>query len=197
MSESTNRARAEATDLLRRLWHRRHLVWDPIPSSPADIFPLDVRLVAEAGLGVRFEEPEEIRFAASTPHNAVPVQTAGFIDRKLERDKVVLGQLQAMTVHDLRTHPSFDLSAHARKWIGVTTEWTDAETEEGEQSWGLPQNRWAEWRTRRSSSDSQRARVLTAVKARRSAPPPLRGAHGLDAGSAHARPGSCLTMTKS
>ena len=62
---------------------------------------------------------------------------------------------------------------------------------------GLPQNRWAEWRTRRSSSDSQRARVLTAVKARRSAPPPLRGAHGLDAGSAHARPGSCLTMTKS
>ena len=51
---------------------------------------------------------------------------------------------------------------------------------------GLPQNRWAEWRTRRSSSDSPRARVLTAVKARRSAPPPLRGAHGLDAGSAHA-----------
>ena len=65
------------------------------------------------------------------------------------------------------------------------------------QRWGLPQNRWAEWRTRRSSSDSQRARVLTAVKARRSAPPPLRGAHGLDAGSAHARPGSCLTMTQS
>ena len=62
---------------------------------------------------------------------------------------------------------------------------------------GLPQNRWAEWRTRRSSSDSQRARVLTAVKARRSAPPPLRGAHGLDAGSAHGRPGSCLTMTQS
>ena len=49
--------------------------------------------------------------------------------------------------------------------------------------------------TRRSSSDSQRARVLARVKARRYAPPPLRGAHGLDAGSAHARPGSCLTMT--
>ena len=34
----------------------------------------------------------------------------------------------------------------------------------------------------------QRARVLTGVKARRFAPPPLRGADGLDAGSAHARP---------
>ena len=38
-------------------------------------------------------------------------------------------------------------------------------------------------------------RALAAVKARCSAPPPLRGADGLDAGSAHARPGSCLTMT--
>ena len=65
----------------------------------------------------------------------------------------------------------------------------------GENNGGLPQNLWAEWRTGRSSSDPQRARVLTAVKARRSAPPPLRGAHGLDAGSAHAHPGSCLTMT--
>ena len=34
----------------------------------------------------------------------------------------------------------------------------------------------------------QRALVLTAVKARRCAPPPLRGADGLDGGSAHARP---------
>ena len=41
------------------------------------------------------------------------------------------------------------------------------------------------------------ARALAAVKARCSAPPPLRGADGLDAGSAHARPGSCLTMTNS
>ena len=32
--------------------------------------------------------------------------------------------------------------------------------------------------------------ALAAVKARCSAPPPLRGADGLDAGSAHARPGS-------
>ena len=40
-------------------------------------------------------------------------------------------------------------------------------------------------------------RALAAVKARCSAPPPLRGADGLDAGSAHARPGSCLTMTNS
>ena len=36
-------------------------------------------------------------------------------------------------------------------------------------------------------------RALAAVKARCSAPPPLRGADGLDA----ARPGSCLTMTNS
>ncbi len=41
---------------------------------------------------------------------------------------------------------------------------------------------------RRASSDRQRARVLAGVKARRSAPPPRRGAHGLGAGSAHARP---------
>ena len=40
-------------------------------------------------------------------------------------------------------------------------------------------------------------RALADVKARCSAPPPLRGADGLDAGSAHARPGSCLTMTNS
>ena len=62
---------------------------------------------------------------------------------------------------------------------------------------GLPQNLWAECRTGSPSSDPQRARVLAAVQARRSAPPPLRGAHGVDTGSAHARPGSCLTMTSS
>ena len=43
---------------------------------------------------------------------------------------------------------------------------------------------WLGWRRR----SEQRARVLTAVKARRCAPPPLRGAGGLDRGSAHARP---------
>ena len=62
---------------------------------------------------------------------------------------------------------------------------------------GLPQNLWAECRTGSPSSGPQRARVLAAVQARRSAPPPLRGAHGVDTGSAHARPGSCLTMTSS
>ena len=36
-----------------------------------------------------------------------------------------------------------------------------------------------------ASSSQQRARVLTDVKARRFAPPPLRGADGLDVGSAH------------
>ena len=39
-----------------------------------------------------------------------------------------------------------------------------------------------------ASSSQQCARVLTGVKARRFAPPPLRGADGPDAGSAHARP---------
>ena len=38
-----------------------------------------------------------------------------------------------------------------------------------------------------ASSSQQRARVLTDVKARRFAPPPLRGADGLDVGSTHAR----------
>ena len=39
-----------------------------------------------------------------------------------------------------------------------------------------------------ASSGRHRARVLTGVKVPRCAPPPLRGAYGLDAGSAHARP---------
>ena len=47
-----------------------------------------------------------------------------------------------------------------------------------------PQDVVVGWRRR----SRQRARVLTAVKARRCAPPPLRGADGLDCGSAHARP---------
>ena len=46
-----------------------------------------------------------------------------------------------------------------------------------------------------ASSDRQRRRVLARVKARRYAPPPLRGAGNLDAGSAHAlRLAPCLTM---
>ena len=45
-----------------------------------------------------------------------------------------------------------------------------------------PQDVVVGWRRR----SRQRARVLTAVKARRYAPPPLRGADGLDGGSAHA-----------
>ena len=53
---------------------------------------------------------------------------------------------------------------------------------------GLPQNLWAGWRAGSPSSDPQHARVLAAVQARRCAPPPLRGADGLDGGSAHARP---------
>ena len=47
-----------------------------------------------------------------------------------------------------------------------------------------PQNVVVGWRRR----SRRRARVLTAVKARRCAPPPLRGADGLDGGSTHARP---------
>ena len=46
-----------------------------------------------------------------------------------------------------------------------------------------------------ASSDRQRRRVLARVKVRRYAPPPLRGADNLDAGSAHAlRLAPCLTM---
>ena len=41
-------------------------------------------------------------------------------------------------------------------------------------------------------SDAQRARALAAVKTRRSAPPHLRGAEGLDGSSAHARPEGLL-----
>ena len=45
-----------------------------------------------------------------------------------------------------------------------------------------------------ASSDHQRARVLAVVKAPRYARPPLRGAHGLDDGSAHARPDWLLSV---
>ena len=48
-----------------------------------------------------------------------------------------------------------------------------------------------------ASSGQQRARVLTGVKAPRSARPPLRGADGLDAGSAYARPDWPLTTMPS
>ena len=81
----------------------------------------------------------------------------------------------------------YQIDSHRKRllWVGRDRR---AETLDGFFDWlgparsaalyfmGLPQNRWAEWRTRRSSSDSQRARVLTAVKARRSAPPPPRSA---------------------
>ena len=46
-----------------------------------------------------------------------------------------------------------------------------------------------------AASSSQHARVLTDVKARRFAPPPLRGADGLDAGSAHANSPDWLLPT--
>ena len=39
------------------------------------------------------------------------------------RDKVVLGQLGSMSLDDLRNHPEFDLSLHARKWVAVTVEY--------------------------------------------------------------------------
>ena len=60
----------------------------------------------------------------------------------------------------------------------------------------LPQNLWVEWRTRRSSSDSQGARVLTGRQGAslRSAPRSA-GLTAWTPGSAHARPGSCLTTT--
>ena len=60
MSKATEHVRVVATDLLNRLWRQRREVWDPTPRSVDDIFPLDVRAIAEKGLGVRFEEPEEI-----------------------------------------------------------------------------------------------------------------------------------------
>ena len=91
MSATTKRARARARDLLLSLWSRRHRLWDPVPRSPDDIFPLDVRLVAERGLGVRFEEPEEIPIPVQSSRKSVPVRTAGFIDRKERRIVVAQG----------------------------------------------------------------------------------------------------------
>lgn len=37
------------------------------------------------------------------------------------RDKVLLGRMNTMTLEDLRRHPDFDLSSHARKWVASTT----------------------------------------------------------------------------
>ena len=39
------------------------------------------------------------------------------------RDKVVLGRIGSMSLEDLRKHPDFDLSLHARKWVAATTEY--------------------------------------------------------------------------
>ena len=55
-------------------------------------------------------------------------------------------------------------SGHGDRTQGLRTELYD------QKSRGLPQNLWAEWRIGSPSSDPQRARVLAAVKARRSAP---------------------------
>ena len=85
MSMVTGRVRAAATDLLNRLWRQRNQVWELTPHSVDDIFPLDVCVVARKGLGVRFEEPEEIPPGGYIPRAFVPVQTAGFIDRRGNR----------------------------------------------------------------------------------------------------------------
>ena len=76
-----NHVRAKATEFLRDLWRRRRAIWHPSPVSPDDIFPLDVRAVAEKGLRIRFEDPESIPPTTPIPARLVPVQTAGFIDR--------------------------------------------------------------------------------------------------------------------
>ena len=39
------------------------------------------------------------------------------------RDKIVLGCIGSMSLEDLRKHPDFDLSLHARKWVAATTEY--------------------------------------------------------------------------
>ena len=75
------RARATATRFLRNLWRRRATIWTPTPSSPDEIFPLDLRAVVEDGLGVQFDDPEHIPSTTPVPAQSVPVQTAGFIDR--------------------------------------------------------------------------------------------------------------------
>ena len=90
MSKATEHVRVVATDLLNRLWRQRREVWDPTPRSVDDIFPLDVRAIAEKGLGVRFEEPEEIPPGEPVPRASVPVQTAGFVDRR--ENRIVIAQ---------------------------------------------------------------------------------------------------------
>ena len=82
--------RATATSFLTDLWHRRHEIWQPSPTAPDEIFPLDVRAVAEHGLRVRFEEPEEIPPAVAVSPHAVPVETAGFVDRR--QNRIVVAQ---------------------------------------------------------------------------------------------------------
>ena len=62
-------------------------------------------------------------------------------------------------------------------------------------AWGLESR---PTRRRRPHASDHGSRVCSPPsKARCSAPPPLRGADGLDAGSANARPGACLTMSSS
>lgn len=76
------RIRTRASELLRNLWRRRAAIWTPTPVTADDIFPLDLRPVVQGGLGIRFEDPEYISPSGLGPAQSVPVQTAGFIDRK-------------------------------------------------------------------------------------------------------------------
>ena len=85
-----DQVRATATRFLRRLWCRRQDIWNPAPLSADDIFPLDVRTIVEAGLGVRFEDPEQIPPSSPVAVQVVPVETAGFIDR--ENGRIVVAQ---------------------------------------------------------------------------------------------------------
>ena len=91
MSSLTQAAiRATAKKFLTDAWRRRHDIWQPSPTVPNEIFPLDVRAVAQHGLGVRFEEPEEIPPTVAVSPPAVPVETAGFVDRR--QNRIVVAQ---------------------------------------------------------------------------------------------------------
>ena len=86
MSQYTRQqVRDSATALLRSLWRRRSNIWDPTPVTADEIFPLDIRLVAQQGLGIEFEEPEQIPPPTSISADLVPIEIAGFIDRKSNR----------------------------------------------------------------------------------------------------------------
>lgn len=76
--------RAAANDFLMDLWNRRASYWAMPPMNWIQFFPIDLERCVES-LGLRLEEPEEIRDDAGPQSSVGAHETAGVLDRNNHR----------------------------------------------------------------------------------------------------------------